>query len=221
MGAQAGGAYYDHTWSDRDAWSGNNADDLQRSNVNMTKSGFIGGVGGGYNWQSRCTLFGVEVDYNWARIRNSTIETDGDAGVNLDFLTVESRMRGFGTVRARTGLIVDNLLLYVTGGFAYSKFDRTYTQVDLSPPVLSETFTTNKTKWGWVGGFGTEWAWTQNWSIKSEVLYARFEQDEQTFTCTVFCPAPPQTRRFGHQDSVWVSRIGINYRFGGPVGMAY
>ena len=29
-------------------------------------TGWIGGVQGGYNWQSGCTLFGVEIDWSWA-----------------------------------------------------------------------------------------------------------------------------------------------------------
>ena len=60
-------------------------------------------------------------------------------------------------------------------------------------------------------GFGTEWAINQNWSIKSEVLYARFEKDENSFTCTVFCANEP--KRFEYHDSVWSTKIGLNYRF--------
>ena len=37
---------------------------------------------------------------------------------------------------------------------------------------------------------------------------------EQTFTCVVFCGAP-ENKRFEHHDSVWITKIGLNYRFGG------
>jgi hypothetical protein len=52
------------------------------------------------------------------------------------------------------------------------------------------------------------------------VLYARFEKDEVTFTCTVFCPNEP--KRFEYHDSVWSTKIGLNYQFNtGPVMAKY
>ncbi len=35
-------------------------------------------------------------------------------------LAVSNNLQSFGTVRARTGVVVDNLMLYVTGGLAYA-----------------------------------------------------------------------------------------------------
>jgi outer membrane immunogenic protein len=110
-------------------------------------------------------------------------------------------------------VVVDNLLIYVTGGLAFANFSRTYTQTDLNVPQ-SEVFSHSRSRWGWAAGFGTEWAITSNWSLKSEVVYNRFEKDDATFTCAVFCGAP-ESKRFDNQDSVWVTRVGINYRFGG------
>ena len=139
IGANAGWGYYDHRRNDRDAWTSENSDDLQRSSVNYSNSGFVGGVQGGYNWQSGCTLFGVELDYAWGKINNDTLETDGDVGVNTDSLR-QSRLRGLGSLRTRAGVVVDNLLIYVTGGLAFANFSRTYTQTDQRPQ--SEVFST-------------------------------------------------------------------------------
>jgi outer membrane immunogenic protein len=213
VGGNVGWGYYDHRWNDRDAWSSENSDDLQRSNVGSSNSGFLGGVQGGYNWQSGCTVFGFEVDYAWGKINHETLETDGDVGINTDSLTIQSRLRGMGSLRTRAGVVVDSVLIYVTGGLAFADFSRTYTQTDLNAPA-SEVFAHSKSRWGWAAGFGTEWAITSNWSLKSEVLYNRFEKDDATFTCAVFCGAP-ESKRFDNQDSVWVTRVGINYRFGG------
>src|SRR6266540_1792507 len=107
LGAQVGWAKYDHQWSDKDAWAGAVDDDLVGDRWN-TKSGVAGGVGGGYNWQTNCTVFGIEVDYNWSSIDASNVYTDGE-GAPTDTLTVSSRLREFGTVRARTGIVVDNV----------------------------------------------------------------------------------------------------------------
>jgi outer membrane immunogenic protein len=214
VGANAGWGYHDYKWSDRDAWTAELSGDLQRGNVNSTKGGFIGGVQGGYNFQTGCTVFGVEVDYSWADINNTITETDGDTGINTDTLTVESRLRGIGSIRARTGVVIDNLLIYATGGFAFGDFQRTFTQTDLNTPGL-ETFSYSKFKWGWTAGVGTEWAFSNNWSIKSEVLYTRFETDEQSFICSaaVTCGLPGENKRFGGDDQVWTTKFGINYRF--------
>jgi len=43
-----------------------------------------------------------------------------------------------------------------------------------------------------------------NWSLKSEVLYAHFENDSVSYTTLL---EGPRTSRFDHQDSVWISRI--------------
>jgi outer membrane immunogenic protein len=217
IGGWGGAGYYDHSWNDRDAWTSELSDDLQRSNVNAQKTGFIGGIQGGYNWQTGCTVFGIQADYGWSSINASVTETDGDVGIDTDSLTVSSRLRGLGTVRARTGVVVDNLLIYVTGGLAFAHLRRSASQIDLNAP-LTETFESNKNKWGWTLGVGTEWAMWGNWSLQSEVLFAKFEKDETSFTCSaaITCGPPGELKRFDHHDSVWISKIGLNYRFGGP-----
>ena len=161
-------------------------------------------------------LFGVEADYSWASINNEVFETVFPA-IGAPWFSASSKLNGFGTLRTRTGIIVDNLLLYVTGGLAYAKFERS-AAVGI-PGFTFESFENSKTRWGWTLGIGTEWAMWGNWSLKSEVLYARFEKDETTF----FSPNFGTTFRFDRQDEIWVSRIGLNYRFGGygPVVATY
>ena len=63
------------------------------------------------------------------------------------------------------------------GGLAYGNNERS---VGLTTPVLgiSEPFSSDKTRWGWTAGLGTEWQFASNWSLKSEVLYARFGTEE-------------------------------------------
>ena len=46
------------------------------------------------------------------------------------------------------------------------------------------------------------------------MLYARFQTEENTFTTPCIILAP-RTVRFEHESSAWVTRIGINYKFGG------
>jgi outer membrane immunogenic protein len=216
-------AYWVTPGNDRDAWTSELSDDLQRGNVNAQKTGFIGGVQGGYNWQTGCTVFGIQADYGWSSI-NAEVTDRQRLGGDTDTLTVSSRLRGLGTVRARTrrrGRQPPALChgrRHAAGGVAFADFKRSYSQIDLNTPG-TETFETGKSKWGSTLGVGTEWAIWGNWSLQSEVLYAKFEKDETSFTCAVFCGALEQ-KRFDHHDSVWISKIGLNYRFGGPAVMA-
>ena len=108
----------------------------------------------------------------------------------------------------------------MTGGLAYANTERT---VEVSIPFLgiSEAFSDEKTRWGSTMGFGTEWQFAPDWSFKSEVLYARFETAERTHTCVVLCGGVPTPFRFEHDSSAWVTRIGVNYRFGGGTFGAY
>ncbi len=231
FGAHAGFGYYDHTWRDRDSWAGGIEDDLVRSSLDLNESGFIGGIQGGWNWQQGCTVFGLQADYSFASINTHAFETDGELPVET--LTVDSKLKGFGTVRLRTGIVVDNLLLYATGGIGFGSFDRSYTldgefrpDLNSDPLLYTETFSTDKTKWAWVAGLGTEWAVWNGWSIQSEVLYARFENDEATFICGgALCSEDnfrSRPKRFEHQDTVWIAKIGVNYRWGGaPAAIRY
>ncbi len=116
---------------------------------------------------------------------------------------IETRFSALVTGRLRTGVALDDMLFYVTGGVAAARLRTTWTD----PP---ESVTFNEWRYGWVAGVGTEWAITRNLSLKSEFLYAGFTDRDNAFN---FPAAGPQS--FRHSDSAMVSRIGLNYRWGG------
>jgi outer membrane immunogenic protein len=216
LGGQVGYGYYNYDYHDRGNLVQTIDDDLP-TKARLTTDGWNAGVQGGYNYQSGCTLFGVEADWSWTNKRASDTFLDGDAGTQ-DALTVSSRMKWFGTVRARTGVIVDNVLLYATGGFAYANFNRSFTVFE-DAPATAVAFNSNHTRWGWTAGVGTEWAFSGNWSLKSEFLYMRFVDGDTTFNAVtvngVNFGVPLRAYNFTNQDEAWVTRIGLNYRFGG------
>jgi outer membrane immunogenic protein len=215
VGGNIGWGYYNYDYADKGNLVQTIDDDLP-VHARLSDDRWNGGVQAGYNWQSRCTLWGVEADYSWTKIGRSETFFDGDGGTQ-DSITLESKMRSFGTLRARTGVIVDNVLLYVTGGFAYARFNRSLT-VNEDDPLTSVTFNANRSRWGWTAGVGSEWQFAPNWSFKSEFLYMRFVRDEQTFTGVtvngINFGDPGRAYQINNQDEAWVTRIGINYRFG-------
>lgn len=207
VGANVGWAYHDSSWTDRDNWIDNFGNDFNTSSPSTTRNGWVGGLQGGYNWQSGCTVFGVEIDGSWAGLSGSKVYSPAPGGTAL---TIDDKVSWWGTARTRTGVVVDNLMLYVTGGVAYANIKHNWTVTDPAP--ASEAFSSKTGRWGWVGGVGAEWAWTSNISLKSEVLYMRFAEN----TTSGFSLAGNQTVNFDQRDAIWVSRVGINVKFGAP-----
>ena len=62
-GANAGFVSHDWTWNDRDSWASAGGG-APVGSIHGDKSGFNGGIQGGYNYQSGCTVFGVEADWS-------------------------------------------------------------------------------------------------------------------------------------------------------------
>jgi outer membrane immunogenic protein len=196
---------------------GQSIDNGLPNSVNATTNKVNFGPQAGYTFQFGCAVYGFETDWTWARLRASEHSLDGGqgpAGV-ANSITVTSRLNWFGTLRARTGIVVDNLLLYATGGFAYANFDRSWAFFE-DVSGTTTTFAAQKTLFGWTGGVGTEWAWNSNWSMQSEVLYMRFASDDTRVSGTPPAGAAGVTYRLGSQDSAWITRIGLNYRWGCP-----
>lgn len=122
--------------------------------------GFIGGGQIGYNWQNGPWVFGVETDIQYSDISGSVSGTS----VAGDAVTFSNDLDYFGTVRGRVGYAFDNVLPYVTGGFAYGGNTLTYT--DALGSVSND-----KTHTGYTVGAGIEYGMTEQASLKFEYLY--------------------------------------------------
>jgi outer membrane immunogenic protein len=212
VGGNVGGVSYTAHRNDDDGYF------VDNSGHTLTKSGWAAGVQGGYNWQRRCTVFGVEADWNWGSAK-VTFQDDPNAGFELNQL--ESKLRWFGTARTRAGVIVDDLLIYATGGFAWANVENTYTRACSAfncGVAINENNAFSSTRWGWTVGAGTEWKFAPNWSLKSEALYVQLKEQQDTFTVSdPFPPPSTATFRWTNNDNFWVARVGVNYIFGGGI----
>ena len=205
IGINGGWASLDSRWVDRDAWVDNFSTDWALGTVSNQHGGATVGGQLGYLWQAGCTVYGFEVDADWADLdRTGVYDSSGGTGTAL---TLKNDLQWYGSLRGRTGLIVDNLLLYVTGGLAYAKIDNTWTITDPNNPT--QTFAAKDNRWGGVLGVGAEWAFNANWSARTEFLYYIFKE-VQTSGVTVSNGQPVS---FDSQDSMWVTRFALNYRF--------
>jgi outer membrane immunogenic protein len=153
--------------------------------------GFVGGGQLGYNWQLGSFVLGVEGDFQYSG--QKITETAVIGGTTF---TGEEKVQWFGTARGRLGYAFDSVMIYGTGGAAWSSFKA-------SVSALGLTASTDTTKMGWTAGGGVEWMFLPRWSVKAEYLYI----DSGTTSLTV----AGVTGSGKLKDNV--ARLGVNYHF--------
>jgi len=202
--------------------------------ASFTTSGALAGLQLGYNWQFAGNwLAGLEADFDWSGIKGSGLS--GGAGVIAPFTsTVEEKLNWLGTVRARLGYLpADNLLAFVTGGFAYGRVEYTGNYNVGAPTfnsgvVLGSPYTfscaanatcfsgsSGTTATGWTVGGGLEYALAQSWTVKAEYMYVSLGAKSVTETAlAVLGSTPPASfnANFG-RTNLNIARVGLNYRF--------
>jgi outer membrane immunogenic protein len=170
--------------------------------VNSTQtSGFIGGGQVGYNFLlPPSVLLGVEADFDGLTNTNSSITPDG-------IVQHDAKLNFLSTVRGRVGLTFDRLLVYGTGGVAFTQSDVTRTQLATAggiPAGTVDQLTNIRT--GWTVGGGLEYAFAHNWTAKIEYLFADMGSITNTFPNAGITNGPINL-------NVNTVRAGINYKF--------
>ena len=189
--------------------------------VTHDHSGVMAGGQIGYNFQTNNVVFGVEADASWTDWgRTYTVgPLLSDVGVIIpgSFQTGTTDFDFFGTVRGRLGFAANNWLLYATGGLAYA--DIRHTVVTAFPPgALFTGASGDDLRAGWTVGAGAEWGFAPNWSLKAEYLY----YDLGNTTVTQLDPLNPGfSVATTFENTGHIARLGINYRFGGPLVARY
>jgi outer membrane immunogenic protein len=155
------------------------------------------------------------------------------------FLANKNNNHYFGTVRARLGYAVDRALFFVTGGLAYGGSNNGSAAVGyygepltVGGPVgpLTAFYGTNggfggnnnSSHVGWTAGAGVEYAWTNNWTVKLEYLYANLGNNGRgiafpasyTLGGVIFTPNGSHYINAGNKSAnVNILRMGVNYKF--------
>lgn len=151
--------------------------------------GFTGGGQFGYNWQASNWVYGIEFDFGTFQQKQSVTSAvslpSNTANSNCTALpcagSVTSSMKAdwLMTLRPRIGYAWDRSLVYATGGLAVTKlsFSQSYSDnIDFfSGTGGSASANGSKTVAGWTIGAGFEQAFANNWSVKAEYLYTRFD----------------------------------------------
>jgi outer membrane immunogenic protein len=205
---------------------------------NMTSNGFTGGFQAGANYQTGPWVVGIEADIESFRLRNSfafgptrfvpppapgspiTLTSSGSVDTNW-----------LATVRPRVGVAFANLVVYATGGVAFTKQNNTLNDVGITTlvPGSPQGFTgtvgafavTSSRDVGWTAGGGIEYAIAPHWSLKAEYLHLDF--GSATASAGATNQPPPALCPCGFTDAVLTAstrlradivRVGLNYKFG-------
>ncbi len=207
-----GGGSFDHPFyvnADIGDFSGRVAD----GSLDITASGFVGGAQVGYNFQSGAFVYGVEADIQASNVKG---ELSGNLSINPDLTPISAsaeigtELDYFGTIRGRVGYAAtDRFLIYGTGGFAYGRTESYVNASVNGSSVIDESVRNSRT--GWTIGGGAEYAFTDNWSLKSEYLYT----DLGTETLLNFSDLLGDEIGGALESDVafHTVRVGLNYKF--------
>jgi outer membrane immunogenic protein len=187
----------------------------------LSPAGLSAGGQVGYNAQVSNIVFGIEFDYGAMQLRDDVSETVHypDPGYQQFTFTIHQRIRTewLFTARPRLGYAAGRVLLFGTGGFAWTEIDSVGVFIDdydfarASAPI-------NQNKGGWVTGGGAEFR-VSRFSIKGEYLHVGFGDlsivSSNMVTGRGSDPTPIPRNPFTHTTnlSTNIVRAGLNFYF--------
>lgn len=161
----------------------------------FSDTAFRGSLYAGYNWQIFQWVVGLEADIGFG---NRSKTTAGIPGCTTfcgslpptpdDIDSASVKWRSDSSIRVRAGyLLMPNVLLYGTGGFARQGIEANVTCSFAGPwcfppaalDVRSETH--SATLNGWTAGAGLEWMIYGHWLLRGEYRYSRFGRIQPVF----------------------------------------
>lgn len=153
VGINGGGGWADTVWKDPDTF-------MQFA----SHSGSGPTVGGQFGWrtQTEHLVWGVDFQGNWANITGSSAALTGSVDYSA---MVASQVQHLGIFAATAGWAVDNVLVYVKGGAAWTGNKFTYEEIYRR---ITYSYIANEVRWGAALGAGVEYGFTPNWSFAVE-----------------------------------------------------
>jgi len=185
---------------------------LRTDSGSFDDTAFTGGAQLGYNYQVCHFVFGLETDFNY----NGTDESDSvDRALSSPLVgrfihTVKQTIDYFGTFRARAGFTpFDRLLVYGTGGLAYGHVS---SRSNVLFTAGGDNYVGSKSdiRAGWAAGGGSEYAVTNNWSLRVEYLFVDLGKQSYSYTNQLW---PGYDYKTDIENQQHIIRMGINYKF--------
>ena len=179
-----------------------------------SRSGFLGGGQLGYNFQSGWAVFGVQGDIAGMDVKGTT--------PCLFVASCTAKSDWLGTVTGRIGGVVgERTLVYVKGGGAWLHTDHTFAvPAAFGGGIGLGSVTSSSSTFGWLLGLGAEYAFDRNWSAFIEYDYMDFDKKSIAFDFSALVGAPASAT-VDIKNKLSIAKVGLNYKFGGPVVARY
>ena len=188
-----------------ESWAHTNSDTINTvtgaavDSGSESRSNFHGGGQLGYDYMMPSGfVIGIVADVSSGNSNSSTFSNHSDS----------SKTDVSGTVRGRLGYAFDSVLLYGTGGWAWSTGNATRTQTG-SPltgnTVVGTVETVNVNRNGWTIGTGLAWGFLPNWNVFGEYRYTDWGSNTLTF--------PIAQRSTTNSTTANLIEFGVNYKF--------
>ena len=187
--------------------------------IHTRPKGGFGGILLGYNAQFQAFVIGWEADFSFSGIRDTASGPftnfavfDTDTGSTNGLVTLETKLKWFGTVRGRWGFVVGTVMPYATGGLAYGKLENTVTSsatqilngANAGGYNLSATF--SDTQLGYTVGGGFDWLIANNWLFRAEYLYFNLGGED-------YVPALPAVTLLNTDFEMHIIRGALVFKF--------
>jgi outer membrane immunogenic protein len=203
------GGFAKYSWSTANSTTTNIATGVAFAPVSTATSAWLGGgqVGFDYMMPSHIVV-GVVSDLSSGAPHSSTTTDAFGTSTRLDH-TVAS-----GTIRGRLGLGFNRVLVYGTGGWAWSDQVVQRTQIVGTPgTAMPGTMETSKPFLsGWTAGGGIAYAFADNWNVFAEYRYTHFVN---TVTFPIAQLAATSTIAGNAVE------FGVNLKLGSPDGCSW
>jgi outer membrane immunogenic protein len=187
---------------------------------NSNKTGFTGGIEGGYNWLAGNWLFGIETEFSALDINENQSNSYQSTALTVNPLVAGSapvvytanqraKTNWMWTLRPRLGYVSGPWLFFASAGLATADIKVTMDFSDNRTPPDSIHNDSSSTKTGWAGGLGVAYAAGPQWSLKGEWLYTDFGKiSTSATTSTGFATLTSQANVRAN-----LFRVGVDYRF--------
>lgn len=143
--------------------------------------GALGGVHGGYQFQSGNFIAGVEGEATFGNISTDYSETETESyfGTRITYrYNMDVSADTEAAIKGRLGYALGPVLLYATGGIAWTWFD-----IEASATASGGGYTASAVRGGsdvltgWTAGGGAEMKFTQSISGRLDVSHYKFNDD--------------------------------------------
>jgi outer membrane immunogenic protein len=198
------------------AWSGlsdpNFSDTIGSTFSGATNLQFMSGGQVGVNYQfSNGIVIGAEAMFDWLPSNQNLPITAVDPTGTVSANIAAGDARWLTTATGRLGYAWDRVLFYAKGGGAWVATNSP--TIAVGGPAASFAGVSNTNSFGYTAGFGLEWAFWNNWSLRAEYDYIGLPS--QSLTVAAGTPTFGGDVITFRDRNISIATAGVNYKFGG------